>query len=83
MEERALRRYSIQLAGFDAYDFIAPNAGRAKADAYRAWCDAGYDDTARRRGERPFAYFLAQIEHCYAMGEEYGDPRTPEYGVAP
>ena len=77
------RLYSIQVAGFDAHTYRAPSAGKAKAAAFRDWCDAGFDDAPRRRGERPFAYFLAQIDHCYAMGEDFGDPRTPAYGVAP
>lgn len=63
-----MRRYSIRLRGFDACDFVAPNATKAKASAYRAWCDAGFDDAAHRLGEKPFRYFLAQIEVVHAMG---------------
>lgn len=65
-----MRKYSIAIRGFDSETFVAENASKAKAACFRALREAGYlSHTRVDYGCGPFAYFLSQIDHVYAMGE--------------
>lgn len=65
-----MRKYSIAIRGFDSETFVAENASKAKAACYRALREAGYLDRVRSDYRiSPFAYFISQIDHVYAMGE--------------
>lgn len=78
-----MRRYFIQLRGFDGHELLAPTAAKARADTFRAWTEAGYASRTSEARERPFKQFLDQIETFDALGEAGDlDPRTPQYGVA-
>jgi len=77
------RRYWIRLRGHDGHEVWADNAAKAKAADFRAWCEAGMAQRHSHNLDSPFKQYLSQIEAVHALGELDGDPRTPQYGVAP
>lgn len=69
-----MKRYSIDVEGVGAAEFIAETASKARMKAFRAVRDAGYRMTFREFLGRCYTLHLGRAPDV--------DPRTPEYGVA-
>ena len=61
-----LKRYWIEVRGFDGHEVKAATAGKARYATYRAWCEAGFDRTVS--GRVNFKDFLSRIETFHHLG---------------
>lgn len=71
-----MREYIISACGYDDESFIAETASKARYMCFKAMVEAGILKAS------DFRRFL-QSAYTLHLGEIYGDPRTPKYGVAP